>query len=106
MAKEDYVRLNLDDFVGLFKALGDPARLDMVGLLYEYEATAATIAAALELVFDEACEDLRALKQAGIVADRQRGRSTVYTLTPRARDLMMALSSAAPTRRRLIRRRG
>jgi DNA-binding transcriptional ArsR family regulator len=100
------VRLNLDKFVGLFKALGDPTRVDIVGLLYEYEATAATIAAALELEFERVCNDLEAMRRGRIVADRLRGRSTVYTLTPRARDLMMALSHVAPTRRSPIRRRG
>jgi hypothetical protein len=49
MAWEDYISVNLDGYVSLFKILGDPVCLAVAGLLFEHEATATTIAMALEL---------------------------------------------------------
>jgi DNA-binding transcriptional ArsR family regulator len=91
MAWEDYISVNLDGYVSLFKILGDPVCLAVAGLLFEHEATATTIAMALELSPAKVRRSLEVLERAEIVTSRWRDRSRAYRLTTAARGLMTAL---------------
>ncbi|MGQ9532602.1 MAG: ArsR/SmtB family transcription factor [Desulfotomaculales bacterium] len=65
-----------------FKALADPTRLRILGLLAEQEMCVCELMAALNLPQPLVSHHLRVLRQAGVVQDDRCGRWICYRLTP------------------------
>jgi ArsR family transcriptional regulator, arsenate/arsenite/antimonite-responsive transcriptional repressor len=68
-----------------FKVLSDPARLQMLWLLFEHrELCVCDIMEALEIPQSKASRHLAALRNAGLVKDRKEGQWSYYSLQPAA----------------------
>ena len=65
----------------LFGALANPTRRDILDLLLGGELSAGDIAARFAMSRPSVSEHLRALRDAGLVAERTAGRQVFYTLT-------------------------
>lgn len=76
--------LGVADVVGaVFDALADGNRRALIGFLAEREtATSTELAAELPLTRQGVAKHLEALREAGLVRRRRRGRETRYRLTP------------------------
>ena len=72
-----------------FKALGDPTRRAILGLLQEQDRTAGEIAGHFEISKPSISHHLSQLKAAGLVSSERRGQQIVYRLeTTVVQDLM------------------
>lgn len=63
-----------------FKALADPTRLRMLGLLVVREMCVCEVMAALDLTQPTASHHLRILENIGLVVDRKEGKWVFYSL--------------------------
>lgn len=87
-----------DALVGLFKVLGDPTRLRIVGLLAQRPHTVENIAAALRIGTSTASHHLARLTDADLIRARAEGYYNVYSLrTEVLTDLSRRLLQAATT---------
>jgi ArsR family transcriptional regulator len=79
-------------FAQLFKALGDPTRLEIVGLLASArgELCVCDIEARFDLSQPTVSHHLRILREAQIVSSERRGTWVYYALEPRARERLRA----------------
>ena len=66
----------------VFAALADPNRRHLVEALARREATATELAADLPVTRQAVAKHLAALREAGLVDARRKGRETRYRLTP------------------------
>ncbi len=66
----------------LFAALANPTRRDILDLLLAGERSAGEIAARFSMSRPSVSEHLRALREAGLVAERGAGRHVFYSLVP------------------------
>ncbi len=64
----------------LFKALGDPTRRALLGILREGDRTAGELAEAFPLARSTLSQHLRVLREAGLVEVEVRGNRRVYRL--------------------------
>jgi len=69
-----------------FKALSEPTRLRMLGLLWQGELCVCEVMAALGLSEPRASRNLGILKEAGLLRDRRQGRWVYYSLDREALD--------------------
>ncbi len=76
--------LQSDQVCGLFKALADPIRLQVIEVLSAGERCVCDLGADLGLAQSRLSFHLKVLKQAGLLQDRQQGRWTYYSLRPQA----------------------
>lgn len=65
----------------VFKALGHPARLEIVRRLSENESCVCELVEALGLGWSTVSRHLAVLREAGVVEDEKRGLQVYYTLT-------------------------
>jgi DNA-binding transcriptional ArsR family regulator len=71
------------------KALGDPTRLTLAAALAEgNELCVCDLAWVVERAENLVSHHLRALRAAGLVTSRRKGKMVIYALTPRARELL------------------
>ncbi|MCC6673208.1 MAG: winged helix-turn-helix transcriptional regulator [Planctomycetes bacterium] len=77
---------NLRGYAGLFKALGDETRLEILGLLaaHESELCVCDVEGHFELSQPTISHHLRILRDAGFVDGEKRGTWTYYRLHPEA----------------------
>lgn len=73
-----------DDLVAFFKALADPARLKIVGLLAQKPYSVEELAALLDLKASTISHHLSQLAKAGLVSARAEGYYSVYQLDRQA----------------------
>jgi DNA-binding transcriptional ArsR family regulator len=66
----------------LFGALANPTRRDILDMLLDGEQSAGDIAARFAMSRPSVSEHLRALREAGLVAERTEGRNVLYSPTP------------------------
>lgn len=76
--------LQLRDYPQLFKALGEEARLKMIGLLQDGELCVCDIMEMLDLVQSTTSRHLAYLKNSGWVVARRGGKWMYYRLHPNA----------------------
>lgn len=73
----------MSNFVRTFRALGDPARLKMLGLLEEGgEMCVADVACHFTMTQPSVSHHLRILKDAGLVRSDKRGKEVYYRINP------------------------
>ncbi len=75
---------------GLFKALGDPTRRQIVEMLREKDLTAGEIAEAFDISKPSISHHLDLLKQAGVVISIKKGQFIYYSLNATVFDEMVA----------------
>lgn len=68
----------------IFKALGDPVRLEIIRLLLDKELCVCHILSAFKVSQPTISHHLKALKYAGVVNDRREGKWIYYSLVPEA----------------------
>ena len=79
-----------DEFSRVFKALGDPNRLELVHRLIQEEGTLSVSALGIGLAISQSTisQHLRVLRDAGIIRSERRGASIHYQMDwPRMREL-------------------
>ena len=76
--------LQADQARALLKALGDPIRLQVIEALGGGERCVCDLGADLGLAQSRLSFHLKVLKQSGLIADRQEGRWTYYSLRVQA----------------------
>ncbi len=82
-----------------FKALGDPTRRAILGLLQERDLTAGEIASHFEISKPSISHHLNQLKAAGLVSSERQGQTILYRLeTTVVQDLMCWLMDLNPTK--------
>ena len=87
---------------GLFHALSDPIRIEVLSLLAGGERCVCDLTEALDVAQSRLSWHLKTLKDAGLVTDRRDGRWSYYTLQADAfADAEAALSALRPRARRL-----
>ena len=87
----------MPDLAGLFKALGDETRLEMLALLLEREELCVCrFEEALGITQSKASRHLRYLLNAGLVSDRRDGVWVHYRLSPDPKGAQAALIEALP----------
>ena len=79
-----------DELVGFFKALADPNRLKIVGLLAQKPYSVEELAALLELKAPTVSHHLSRLVKAGLVSARAEGYYSVYQLDRQALEARLA----------------
>ena len=79
---------------GLFRSLGDPARLAIVRRLAARAARVVDLTGELGLAQSTVSKHLACLRDCGLVEAREAGRASVYSLAPPARELLAAAESA------------
>ncbi len=82
-------------FAEFFKALGDPTRLEVVGLLAAHgkELCVCEIEPRFQLSQPTVSHHLRILREAGIVSAERRGTWVYYTLEPHALERIKAFGA-------------
>ena len=70
----------LDQIAELFKAFGDPTRVQILSLLVERERCVGDIAEAVELSQSAISHQLRILKQMHLIKFRREGKNILYSL--------------------------
>ncbi len=73
----------------LFGALGDPTRRALLELLRAAPRTVNDLARAFPMSRPAISKHLRILREAGLVAERRRGRNRLYRLVPEAIEAVM-----------------
>jgi DNA-binding transcriptional ArsR family regulator len=68
------------DMYAIFKAIGDPVRLDILKLLAEGPKSVGEIVGAFDLAQPTISHHLGILKNAGLVVTRKENRSVIYSL--------------------------
>jgi ArsR family transcriptional regulator len=91
----DIMKSSLAPLAGLFKALGDPTRLRILGLLETGEVCVCHLHGALGIPQPKASRHLAYLKRAGLVEARRDGLWMHYRLTPAADEALAAIRAAA-----------
>ncbi|HUQ46091.1 MAG TPA: metalloregulator ArsR/SmtB family transcription factor [Gemmatimonadaceae bacterium] len=87
---------------GLFHALSDPIRVEVLGMLGSGERCVCDLTEALDIAQSRLSWHLKTLKDAGLVSDRREGRWSYYTLQPAAfAQAEAALAALRPRARRL-----
>jgi DNA-binding transcriptional ArsR family regulator len=74
----------------IFKALSDPTRLRIIGLLMEHEVCVHTLEAALGMSQSAISHQLRVLRQMNLVRFRKEGRHVYYALDDEHVELLFA----------------
>ena len=74
----------------VFDVLGDPTRRHLVETLAQREASATELAAELPVTRQAVAKHLTAMREAGLVESRKRGRETLYRLDPQPLDEALA----------------
>jgi len=77
---------DIEKLTAVFKALSDPTRLRLVGLMGEHRGALCVnaLAGSLEISQSAVSQHLRVLKQAGLVRGERRGYYVHYTLDEKA----------------------
>lgn len=89
LTQDDAVRL-----APLFKALGDPVRLQMVSMIASQpELCVCDITPAFDLSSGTISHHLRLLREAGIVGSERRGTYVFYWINPEALEVLSTLLS-------------
>ena len=70
----------LEAIAELFKAFGDPTRVEILSLLQQQELCVGDIAAAVELSQSAISHQLRILKQMHLIKFRREGKKILYSL--------------------------
>ncbi len=78
---DDHPRHDHDALAAVFKALADPARLQIVHSLADRERRVTELVADVGLAQSTTSAHLSVLRAAGLVAARSEGRSSYYSLT-------------------------
>lgn len=86
--------ISLEDKVGLFKALADPHRLDILDILEHRVRCNCHLQDLLDLAPNLLSYHLKVLREAGLIVGERRGRWIDYSIAPDARGLVRA---ALPT---------
>ncbi len=90
---------------GLFHALSDPIRIEVLSLLSSGERCVCDLTSALDVAQSRLSWHLKTLKDAGLVTDRRDGRWSYYTLQPEAfAEAEATLATLKPRARRLAAR--
>lgn len=88
---------------GLFHALSDPIRIEVLVLLAGGERCVCDLTELLDVAQSRLSWHLKTLKDAGLVADRRDGRWSYYTLQADAfAEAESALATLKPRARRLV----
>ena len=89
---------DLRPYAGLFKALGDETRLEIVSLLAESSEPlcACDIEAHFDLAQATVSHHLKVLRKAGWLTSQRRGTWIFYALDSHARDRLSTFASALP----------
>jgi len=85
-----------EEFARVFKALGDPSRLELVHILIREEGTLSVSALGRGLSISQSTisQHLRVLRDAGIIRSERRGASIHYQMDwPRLRELRYRFSN-------------
>ena len=80
--------------VGLFHALSDPTRIEIVQMLSHGERCVCELQAALAVAQSRLSFHLKTLKAAGLVTDRREGRWVFYALDRAALDAIATFAHA------------
>ena len=73
-------RETIDQIAELFKAFGDPTRVQILSQLVEQELCVSDISQALELSQSATSHQLRILKQMHLIKFRREGKNILYSL--------------------------
>ncbi|MHB0885957.1 MAG: ArsR/SmtB family transcription factor [Bacillota bacterium] len=98
--------MTTDRLAEVLKAIADPVRLRILGLLKPGELCVCELVAALDMTQPAVSQHLTRLKSAKLVKDRRQGQWTLYELAPdrEARPLVeAALAAAGPLGRERLR---
>ena len=68
---------------GVFRALSDPTRRDVLGRLSTHSASASDLAATYDMALPSFMEHLRVLERSGLVRSHKAGRVRTYELVPK-----------------------
>jgi len=74
-------RLKTDPLDEVFGALANPTRRDILDALLDGELTAGELAGKFDMARPSVSEHLRALRESGLVEERQKGRHRFYRVT-------------------------
>ena len=86
----------LDSLAELFRVLGDPTRLEMLGLLRVREICVCEFVQLFDLSQPSVSQHLRRLKEAGLVVGRRRGMWVWYRLAEDLPPVVTAALDALP----------
>lgn len=67
---------------GVFRALSDPTRRDVLGRLSAHSASVSDLAATYDMALPSFVEHLKVLERSGLVRSRKAGRVRTYELVP------------------------
>ena len=68
---------------GVFRALSDPTRRDVLGRLSAHPASASDLAATYDMALPSFMEHLKVLERSGLVRSHKAGRVRTYELVPK-----------------------
>jgi DNA-binding transcriptional ArsR family regulator len=68
---------------GVFRALSDPTRRDVLGRLSTHSASASDLAATYDMALPSFMEHLKVLERSGLVRSHKAGRVRTYELVPK-----------------------
>ena len=68
---------------GVFRALSDPTRRDVLGRLSAHPASASDLAATYDMALPSFMEHLKVLERSGLVRSHKEGRVRTYELVPK-----------------------
>jgi DNA-binding transcriptional ArsR family regulator len=68
---------------GVFRALSDPTRRDVIGRLSAHPASASDLAATYDMALPSFMEHLKVLERSGLVRSHKAGRVRTYELVPK-----------------------
>jgi len=93
----------MSDTTGVFRALADPTRREILRILRKGEVSAGEIGAKFPLSAPSISRHLSVLESAGLVAERRAGVRIFYRLEPRKIALALGafLGAVCPTQRRM-----
>jgi len=86
----------LDSLASVFKAMGDPTRLSILGLLRIRELCVCELVTLFDLSQPSVSQHLRRLKEAGLVSCRRRGTWVIYRLAEGLPPFVAAALDALP----------
>ena len=95
-ASEELASCDTDRLAGMFKALGDPARLRMVAMIASVpELCVCEITPAFELSSATVSHHLKALREAGLIDGERRGTFVYYRIRPEALEALSRILDVA-----------